>query len=766
MGGYKKYSAWATENKEWVAVLDGLKESPYGFSFTEKVQEPQLHQAYTKAPAPAARYLFETRHKEFAEDRAWYRDAYPEKWGAYQKGFAAYLDIGRTFLAEVTSPGTALADKHGLLAADRGNRFLLHNAAVLWLEHHQGADLGDSQDYEEVLKVLWLRSLVNPRQAPGDPLPALTARESALYTHLLGRDPGILFARDHGDLFPAWNDGRLPGVRRAAHVTLGKVLLWDGRAVPDGVQAHPGSWGLFLVSPLHNGDRGFYTPEPGGRDDAWVRHLSGGLGMADGLFRHRPDGFQAYEVVPRPYGDRTYVSPGIYLHRSKAHGRDDFLTLVPAPGEPVDTPLVFCTKGVGCDPALIGASIKEHLFVGAFQKRFTAGPTAEGLFPFTYPPQGDSDNENAGSWRNIGFGSAYEGDEAAATDFANFNTLHGWARESAWLREDNGFVAALACVEISSLERNRVRMPDLLWAVDGRAVGYPAQVVTASPVETSLRFSKDGGKQDYDLGHLRLDVAELSRCYRTDSLPASVRDAVRKEAAALAAHIVERYDSPYAGTTVREIGRYGSVGEVAARVAFLEERTLLAFAVIRRAFASWKVFLDHGWASDSYTGSFSGRNFNSGPRDSNEWGPLDRPSERQEHTGPAGDGPLCLDVDISNLAQLLCPKGDLYKVLGLLNEGAELSPETSEGFYEDASFYEAAYMATDGVLSRTARSVAGLCGSAMREKIRKESLVGDPVAFLSAERIAGITTEHFTKGVKDRKGQDPLLADLLPWWGA
>src|SRR5205085_1517574 len=82
----------------------------------------------------------------------------------------------------------------------------------------------------------------------------------------------------------------------------------------------------------------------------------------------------------------------------------------------------------------------------------------------------------------------------------------------------------------------------------------------------------------------------------------------------------------------------------------LEDRMLLGFRILLRMMASYRVFLDENWATDTYTGSFSGRNFNSGPRDSNEWEPLSNPSEKPDDAkGPSGEGTFCAHVDVGNL---------------------------------------------------------------------------------------------------------------------
>jgi hypothetical protein len=110
-------------------------------------------------------------------------------------------------------------------------------------------------------------------------------------------------------------------------------------------------------------------------------------------------------------------------------------------------------------------------------------------------------------------------------------------------------------------------------------------------------------------------------------------------------------------------------------------RLRLGFRLLQAIYASYVVFLNRGWATDSYTGAFSGRNFGGGPRDSNEWGPFARPSAKSDGTGHAGEGPLAAHIDLGNLQTLAASSGlrDMFRALGLLThrypQGLVLRPE-------------------------------------------------------------------------------------------
>jgi hypothetical protein len=663
---YDKYRAWVSENATWVGVLNRLRHHPRGFSFEREseVAEPDL----TRYPVTMTNYLARSRRAEAAATKD-ERAEYEQLRARFEKGMAAYLEIGEAFLREVCDPALTDRDKHDLLVDAQGQDHLLHNAAVLWLEKRSTADgpglpraadpaLDDLQDYEEVLKTLWAEEL---RAAdPGWNARRPTPRQRALVRYCIGRD--------EVEWFPRWNDPGLDQVRSGAHVTLGKVLL-RGRRVDllQGRWVHPAYWGLFLVSPLFAADRGFYSPDPGDPDDRWVRRLAAGptapvpgFGLADDHFRHDPTRFQVYEKVPRLYADPASTPAGTYLHRSKAHGRDDFMAAVAGAGtqsSPRST-IVYCTKGVGADPDLIGSpTARQHNHAKALQERWAA-PTTQ--YPFAYP--GDDTADTAGSWRNLGFCLAHGGDEVAAVDFDNFDAMLGRAQLRNG-RSDHGFVVPVACVEMNRLPRTVDRIKGLHTGLGTGGIGYPAQIVTGSPVETSLRLTKTGSGQDYDYGSPRLELVEWERCYAPVPLPGRFVQDVETDRAWLGT-VITKYVADNGGDWGRVVGY--PQAELADRLDFLARRMRLALRVVRRAFAAWQTFLDFGWATDSYTGSFAGRNFNSGPRDSNEWGPLARPSEGQIPGTSAGEGYLCAHVDIGNFRGTFGALGEMYGALGLL----------------------------------------------------------------------------------------------------
>ncbi|MFC0040498.1 hypothetical protein [Actinomadura rayongensis] len=732
MGEYDRYARWADDNKAWIDAYENLRRSPNGFSFVRKLAKPELEDRYAVGDS----YLFRTRRAEAAADAAQYDAEYEPRWEDYEAGMGAYLAVGKEFLDQATDPGRDLGAKHELLARDRDAAFLMHNAAVLWLERNEGAPRGTAQDYEEVLKALWLDKLrtYHPEWEAGAP----TARQAALRRHLLGRDDQ--------DVIPVWDDARLPGVRAASHVTLGKVLLRGDPPLPAGHLAHPSSWGLFLVSPLNDADRGFYAPDA--EDAAWVRRLSA-RGVPDTVFRHDPARFQVYEIVPRPYGDPSVATPGVYLNRSQAHGRDDFLTFLPAGGGP----LVFCTKGVGSDPALIGSpTARDYEFVKSYATAFKDPRTI--AYPFAYTTLASQEGARAGSWRNIGFCAAYNGDEIAIVDHLNFQAMHQAAAHNPLTQNHHGFVQAIACVEINALPRTRVRLPaTLLDDIEADVIGYPVQLVTASPVETCLRLSREGNAQDYVLGDPLLEADEWQRCFTSVPVPAAVAKAIDDDLAALEADI-RAYVDKNDWTTV--VGY--PEAELGTRLALLRRRMSLAVQATYLALASWQVFLSAGWASDTYTGSFSGRNFNSGPRDSNEWGPLDRPSEAQEYGKPAGEGELCLHIDLANLRGLLTTSGELQKAL-LLSAGTYPSREEGDAAYYEATglwagcaLAELSIAVTRALSDATRKLTAEICPTAMTKP------AGDRPAYIARE------VNTVIRDSLNRAPRRPLTTALFPWW--
>ena len=183
-----------------------------------------------------------------------------------------------------------------------------------------------------------------------------------------------------------------------------------------------------------------------------------------------------------------------------------------------------------------------------------------------------------------------------------------------------------------------------------KKIGYPVQVATLSPVETSLRLHKRGDGQDYDYGHLPLELLEWERCYAgVEGLP-MLEEAIKNDISQLEKHLLQ--------FTVSEEQLRGKIQQ-------LQRRMLLCGRILRSMLASYIVFVECDRSSDSYTGSFSGRNYNSGPRDSNEWGDLIQPSERQEFGGPAGEGVLGGHIDLANLSASVGVGGDLYRAMGL-----------------------------------------------------------------------------------------------------
>lgn len=798
---YQKFKGWIEQKKVWVELLDKLRLHPRGFSFTKKAHQPHLNE--TLYPAGVSEespihLLVSTRRREYEEATQEYEE-YEADWEAYLAGFEEYLKIGAEFHAAMTDPRVELNEKMQLIIASENDGHLMHNAAVLWIEANE-VSLVDEEikvgsepfcqkqsskvpntidddgrlDYEEVLKTLWASELVRAHPAWCESQEYDQPRCKALLKYCIGRDDL--------DTVPTWNHPKLDEFRKDSHVTLGKVLVRRRTQFHDErIRVHPGYWGLYLVSPLFDLDRGFYDVEEGDADDNWLNYLETRLGMPDSLIRHESvqgtKNFQIYERIPRLYANPTITPPGVYLHRSRAHGRDDFLVLVTGQSEDDRECMVVCTKGVGADPDLIPAETAGQLSHTLALKNGWGNPSHRD-FPFGYPEAGKEDN--AGSWRNVGFclmhGSGH--DEIASVDFNNFGIMFDVARSHKLGGVATGFVEPFVAIEISCVSRNKARMPMVVSGVEGQGtIGYPVEVATMAPLETSLRLYKRRANQDYDYGHLPLEILEWERCYAKVPVPELLAKGIEMDIERLGSEIIpriirddaidevrKRYYSANLGELERAVeedvqaqlllaegelqGEYeraiqsknpysgynrlltletaGSAEErakraqekfreqlrtkrekelrgasVAAKARFeeilaqheqqiaeevekktrertelhlqekrlaiedLRNRMLLAARIMHGMLATYVIFVDHGWATDTYTGSFSGRNYNSGVRDSNEWGEFVEPSEKTTLGGRAGEGLLRAHIDIGNIPTAIGTDGDVFLSMGL-----------------------------------------------------------------------------------------------------
>ncbi|MET9224627.1 hypothetical protein [Lentzea sp. NPDC003310] len=678
----------------------------------------------------------------------------------FLKHRAEYLDLGREFLVAVGGAGVGVEDRRKLLVASEADAHLFHNAAVLWLEVNPGSVLRDVLDYEECLKALWFDEVLRADTTRGK---VATNREKALRLYCFGADRETPLPM---------GDQRLAAARLAAHVSLGKVIARDEtRFHQDGaIRAHPGFWGLFLFSPVNKDHRGTFPVQPGSAEERWLNALPA-LEMKPELVHDAPTGqFQIYERVPRPFLDTALAPPGVFLHRSRAHGRDDFLVRVTGTDKATRKVMVACTKGVGLQPdclprdiALRVAGVTE--FKSAYEKNTTK-------LPFTYPVSG----QNAGdsSWRNMGFCLVRgdDSDEIATVDFAHFRHLYEKAAVHRLRASAAGFVEPFVCVELSCLPHNVERMPEVAAAVQENGISWPAQVVTVSERETSLRLAKQNNDQDYDYGAPTLELLEWERAYADSAIPAKLRQLVLADVEEVVLAMTKAVDRVYPAEQALTW-----MQGLPARRELLERRMVLAARVISSVLASWTVFVDNGWASDTYTGSFSGRNFNTGPRDSNEWGPFSRGSVRSDHQASAGEGKYCGHVDLGNLAETLgMPGSRVFAAVGLLRDTAAPSLRALEtAGAEDEVFNDLLGLDTvwkESVLCRLGMEIGQFLRQA-KEKLDEIAKAGakdawgpqlpvdDQVVVKFRDALEKLRTAAREKVVQPAPVL-PLLDDLLP----
>lgn len=554
--------------------------------------------------------------------------------------------LGRHFHDVITDrwgPYKSIACKRAHMAFSEKHEHVLHSAAVLWLErrerspaeeHADGAPvasspakwkedyvntLGDRSfgDYESELKYLWVSAVLKSDKTDKD-------RREAMVRYL-------------------WS-----------HSTLGKVIVRHPTRFHEdrSIETLPGYWGLFLFSARWSGDHGSYG-----------------------------DGQRVHEQIPRKFNDAS-TPEGLYLHRSKAHGRDEHLALAQGSGDGRHC-LVACVKGVGADLSLLPRHVLNN-YPGREEGAERDWRAESSLLPF-FTAEG---SKVTGSWFTIGYcftsGSIGEGEtEIATVDFENFRRYHTACTELADRFPANrcyrylplGAVEPYVCIELNCRPKTLELLRD---GVKGsKEVGFPAQVVTCAPMETSLRIWKEGTDQDYDYNDIDLELIEWERCYESIVIDdcealinadiielqkeylskfAAFRDAIEEAYEYDKMVEAQQKNLDQQMSKALETHMKGLDPDGAKNVEKTNERMARRIRLAYRAFlavlGSYVVFAHRGWASDRSTGSFSGRNFNSGPRDSNQWG-----------EGALADGGSA--VDARGLQETLAPGGKLYSAIGL-----------------------------------------------------------------------------------------------------
>ncbi|MBD2206943.1 hypothetical protein H6G33_31200 [Calothrix sp. FACHB-1219] len=527
-----------------------------------------------------------------------------------------------------------------------------HNKIVEWLENQSASDekfQEDAKRYQGILQDLWIKRVMELDKT-SEP------RQVALDKYL------------------------------REHTTLGKVICRKKTQFheDDSIQVHPAFWGLFIFSPRWKDDVGIYTCE---NERYWFDELDKKITYkhTDPLFPDiSADARQKiYEIVPRKFADSS-TKPGIYLHRSKSHGRDDFLVLVREDALKERQCMVLCTKGVGAYAPYIDYHVAGKYHSGFFTNwgKFTE------LLPFSY-----SDAEDGGSWRTLGFcisaGNLGTGDtEKLEEDFSHFREMFDYVKstpiaiKTAKLsiskeiddflkisKEDieklissvsgfltKGFAEPFIVIEVTSLSHNYLH-PQLQKAIkpdkdeEGNkpepTISYPSQIITCAPYETSLRLHKLKSAQDYDYDYLELELLEWQRCYGSIMIPnADIRNINKTVQDFISA---EKKIMAEEGINLKEEDEL--LNQLIKDSQELEERMHLAYKIIVVIITSYVAFLKNGWATDAYTSSFAGRNFNTGPRDANVWGEMARKSKDVDPKN--GKFTICAEVDLNEISQTI-----------------------------------------------------------------------------------------------------------------
>jgi len=317
------------------------------------------------------------------------------------KCWTRYLELGRFFHGMITGGSLSAGEKATLMRFSEEMDHVLHNAAVLYLEETETStsDFKDGIRHVRVGKSFDPRShmhqepperLIQPLAFAGESYDDTTAVNNAnaigcgrldyelqlqrLWLDRVGEEGDPYISHERFQALLDWGLG---------HTILGKIVLRrktqfhdDGR-----IEMHPGFWGLFIVGSMSTGDKGSYTiSESDPKENSWRTFLEmGGVRLP------------FMERVPRFFADVEKVDPGIYFHRSKAHGRDEFLAWVSGKNEKDRKTMVFCTKGVGADFDLVknGPAGRIH---GNFEQSWEQGSS----LPFSYA-------KDQGSWSTLGF---------------------------------------------------------------------------------------------------------------------------------------------------------------------------------------------------------------------------------------------------------------------------------------------------------------------------------------------------------------------------
>jgi hypothetical protein len=561
------FENWLNDNRSFVASLNVFRNLREGFSF--RIFE--LDNAAEVAP----------HYASYQQAISHLRDFWP-----------AYLDKGDEYRRIISDEQIHMQDKISLIDLSESFGHIFHNAAVLYLENLAAGREKDQavKNYEDHLKDLWL---VQVRLfSRGD-----SQRRQALIDYL------------------------------RAHTVLGKVIRQKETQFHDQptlLRMHPAFWGLFLFSRACRADNGRFPIASESAEDEWLRRLTQwNLEQADqpnhyvtGYLNdmgNAPARLPIYEALPREFSDPQVAPRGIYLHRSKSHGRDDYLVV----NTPDASRAVFCTKGVGGDPDRVMAAISRERGNSALIQYWSSNPadrqSGAPPLPFEYQYiQGHTGWSVLGFCIEVGNMGEHLGRDyhnfAAMYDFVSnwraaaesHSSVHPLARAIVgWL--PRVFVEPYACIEISRHYQERLRPPigkaQTLLAKsaalpqkpqpDEVFFGMPVQIVTGAPCETSLRLQKieHGAAPAYDYECPVLERKEWARC--VGPIHDDIRAAVEQDSA---------------GADPND-----------------KEALAVAYQLAAIFVASFIAFQKKGWLTGRDNPSFAPRNFGSGPRDSPDW---------------------------------------------------------------------------------------------------------------------------------------------------
>ena len=186
-------------------------------------------------------------------------------------------------------------------------------------------------------------------------------------------------------------------------------------------------------------------------------------------------------------------------------------------------------------------------------------------------------------------------------NFVDNLNLNGTLLES--LR--TGFVDGYSSIEMAEISENLTRLhKSVLDMIPTEAGGnsedyssfhsLPAQIISLASGETSLRLTRPGDDDSYLYGNIEIETREWERITKGIILGPEVKGLILKD--------------------------FNIVKHLNSNEKMIRNRIAILYKLTQVFYGSWLAFVHKKWITDLSTGSFDGRNFSSGPRDSNQWG--------------------------------------------------------------------------------------------------------------------------------------------------